>query len=88
MIMAAARMAVGREEGIHMESATLEIKGMSCGHCVAAVKRAIEGLPGVKEAEVTLDPPRAKVSYDPAKVGPQALAKAVEEEGYASSPVA
>jgi copper chaperone CopZ len=49
---------------------------------------AQDGLPGVGEAEVTLDPPRAKVSYDPAKVGPQALAKAVEEEGYASSPVA
>lgn len=71
-----------------MESITLVIKGMSCGHCVAAVKRAIEGLPGVKEAEVTLDPPRAKVAYDPAKVGPQSLAKAVEEEGYTSSPVA
>jgi len=52
------------------------------------VKRAIEGLPGVGGAEVTLDPPRAKVSYDPAEVTPQALAKAVEEEGYSSYPAA
>jgi copper chaperone len=71
-----------------MESVTLEIKGMSCGHCVAAVKRAIEGLHGVGRAEVTLDPPRATVSYDPAKVAPRDLAKAVEEEGYTASPAA
>lgn len=71
-----------------MESVTLEIGGMSCGHCVAAVKRAIEGLHGVGRAEVTLDPPRATVSYDPAKVAPRDLAKAVEEEGYTASPAA
>jgi copper chaperone len=88
MNMAASGKTSGRAGGTDMESVTLAINGMSCGHCVAAVKRAIEGLPGVKQAEVTLDPPRAKVSYDPAKVGPQALAKAVEEEGYTSSPVA
>lgn len=71
-----------------MESVTLEIGGMSCGHCVAAVKRALSGVPGVGEAVVTLDPPRANVSFDPAKVDPKTLAKAVEEEGFSSSPVA
>jgi len=70
-----------------MERITLEVKGMTCGHCVAAVKRALSGLPGVGEVEVTLDPPRAKVSYDPAKTTPESMAKAVEGEGYSSSPI-
>jgi len=46
------------------------------------------GLHGVGRAEVTLDPPRATVSYDTAKVAPRDLAKAVEEEGYTASPAA
>ena len=71
-----------------MERVTLEVKGMSCGHCVAAVRKALVGLPGVGEVEVTLDPPRAKVTYDPAKTTPESMAKVVEEEGYPSSPIA
>lgn len=69
-----------------MENITLEIRGMTCGHCVAAVKRALSGLAGVGEAEVTLDPPRATVRFDPSKVSPQDMARAVEGEGYTSSP--
>ncbi len=71
-----------------MERVTLEVRGMSCGHCVAAVKKALAGLPGVGEVEVSLDPPRAKVSYDPAKTAPDSLTKATEAEGYPSSVVA
>jgi copper chaperone len=65
---------------------TLEIGGMSCGHCVAAVKKALEGVPGVGKVEVTLDPPRAGVEYDPARATVEALGKAVEAEGYRAAP--
>lgn len=39
----------------------LEIRGMTCGHCVKAVTDALEGTPGVEKAVVTLDPPRATI---------------------------
>jgi mercuric ion binding protein len=70
------------------ERVTLALRGMTCGHCVAAVRKSLSGLPGVEEVEVSLEPPRAKVSYDPAKTTLEAMTKATEEEGYPSSPVA
>lgn len=57
----------------------LKIDGMTCGHCVAAVKKALEGVPGVEGADVSLAEGRATVRGNaelPALVG------AVEEEGY------
>ena len=65
-----------------MEQATIAIEGMSCGHCVAAVKGALEGLDGVDVREVKVG--SATVAYDPDVVSPQKLAQAVEVEGYAA----
>jgi copper chaperone len=57
----------------------LTIEGMTCGHCSAAVKQALESVDGVHEASVDLEAGRAVVRGD-AEVG--ALVRAVEEEGY------
>lgn len=57
------------------------IEGMTCNHCVAAVTRAIESIPGVERALVSL-PDRAVVTLDPEKVTDEQIRKAVEEEGY------
>ena len=70
------------------ERVTLSVRGMTCGHCVAAVKRSLEEIPGVEGAAVTLDPPRAEVTYDPSRATLESMRKATEEEGYPSSPVA
>ncbi len=50
-----------------MKRAVLNVTGMTCGHCVAAVRNALEAVPGVHSADVTLTPPRASVLYDPAR---------------------
>jgi copper chaperone len=63
----------------------LTIEGMTCGHCSAAVKQALERVDGVDEASVDLQAGRAVVRGD-ADVG--ALVRAVEEEGYRASPAA
>ncbi|MFB6259900.1 MAG: heavy-metal-associated domain-containing protein [Thiohalorhabdaceae bacterium] len=52
---------------------------MTCGHCVSAVKEALEGVDGVESADVSLDDGRARVI---GQADPQALIKAVTEEGY------
>ena len=66
----------------------LAITGMTCGHCVAAVKKSLAAVPGVVEVEVTLSPPRAVVSWDPSRTTVEMLTKATAEEGYPSAPAA
>lgn len=63
-----------------MESTTIGISGMSCGHCVAAVKRALDGLEGVEVREVKVG--SATVDFDPRATSPERIARAVEDEGY------
>ena len=66
----------------------LAITGMTCGHCVAAVKKALAAVPGVDAVDVTLSPPRALVAFDPSRMTVEMLTKATAEEGYPSSAAA
>ena len=43
----------------------LNVKGMSCSHCAAAVKNAVGALPGVYNVNVDLASGRVTVSHDP-----------------------
>ncbi|WP_077706082.1 copper chaperone CopZ [Virgibacillus dokdonensis] len=61
---------------------TLDVKGMTCGHCEKAVKGALEALPGVTVVEVHLNTGKVDVTYDDAQTNIQALREAVEEQGY------
>lgn len=67
-----------------MESISLQISGMSCGHCVANVRRALDAIDGVQVEQVGVG--SARVAYDPSRTGPAVIAKAVEEEGYGVQP--
>jgi copper chaperone CopZ len=63
-----------------MRQATLHIEGMSCGHCLNAVNRALSALPGVRIDAVRIG--RADVSYDEATTTPADLETAVADAGY------
>lgn len=65
-----------------MERAKLSIEGMSCGHCVAQVTKALKTVPGVAVENVAVG--SAEVSFDPSKVERTALAQAVTGAGYAA----
>ncbi len=60
----------------------LRVTGMSCEHCVQAVKRALEGVPGVKGAQVSLEQGLVEVETGTDSVPVDQLIKAVEEAGY------
>ena len=60
----------------------LEIRGMTCGHCVKAVTEALVATDGVESAAVTLDPPRAEIQGAEARQG--ALLRAVAEAGFSA----
>ena len=63
-----------------MERITMTIDGMSCGHCVMAVRRALQGIDGVEVQEVKVG--TATVAFDPGAVSTDRLTQAIAEEGY------
>jgi copper ion binding protein len=65
-----------------MTTTTLKITGMTCGHCVAAVTKALRATDGVSSADVDLEAGRARVEYDETRTSPRALASVVTDEGY------
>jgi copper chaperone len=68
-----------------MNTVTLKIDGMTCAGCVRSVKRVLEGVPGVRSAEVSLEVGQATVELDPALACGDpvaALKAAVEAAGY------
>ena len=65
-----------------MNKLELEIDGMSCSHCVAAVSEALGELPGVTVEQVRVG--AAQVSYQPDKISPDQIVLAVEDAGYSA----
>lgn len=63
-----------------MAKQTLEIGGMSCGHCLMAVKRALGSLDGVTIEEVRIG--KATVDFDESRVEKDAIAEAIRDAGY------
>jgi len=63
-----------------MKTQELKIEGMSCGHCVMAVRKELSRMDNVKVNDVQIG--RAKVEYDESKVSDKDLEKAVENAGY------
>ena len=69
-----------KKEKTTMEK-TITIEGMMCGHCEAAVKKALEGLPQVSGAVVSHEKGTAVVTLN-AEVADDVLKKAVEDKDY------
>jgi copper chaperone len=65
-----------------MTTATLTVKGMTCGHCEKAVKGALIELDGIGEVTVNLQAGKVDVAYDESKVKEDAMKEAIEDQGY------
>jgi copper chaperone CopZ len=63
----------------------IEIRGMSCSHCQAAVEKALNGIDGV-DAKVDLKKNRAIVDLSK-EIDDETLKTAVEEGGYEVSSI-
>ncbi|MFS0615808.1 copper chaperone CopZ [Lederbergia ruris] len=61
---------------------TLNVQGMTCGHCKMSVESALKKLDGVSAAEVHLETGKVDVTFDEAKVNVDAMKEAIEEQGY------
>ena len=69
-----------------MKQLKLEVSGMSCGHCVGAVRDALAGVPGVKVDEVRIG--SASVTIDETKTKVSELVDAVSDAGYEATEAA
>ena len=62
-----------------MKNVTLEISGMSCGHCVGRVAKALGALAGVKVGAVEVGRARVEAADE---VAEDAFRKAIDEVGF------
>jgi copper ion binding protein len=58
----------------------LKIQGMSCGHCVAAVERALGRINGVENKQVQVG--SAEIDYDPQRTDTDRITAAIRDAGY------
>jgi len=64
----------------------LKVEGMTCGHCVMRVTKALEDVEGVKRAQVNLDKKSASVTLkNEGSATKEALVAAVKLAGYEAS---
>ena len=68
-----------------MQHLTLRIDGMSCGHCVARVEKALSRLDGVGVTRVALG--SAEIVYDPARTTFARIREVIDDAGYTAHPV-
>ncbi|HHO76628.1 MAG TPA: copper chaperone [Deltaproteobacteria bacterium] len=63
-----------------MKTRTLRIQGMSCSHCVMALKKELEKVRGLTLNSVEIG--KADISFSGEETDEAALRKAVEEAGF------
>ncbi len=63
-----------------MTTQTMEIGGMTCGHCLRMVKQALDGLTGVTLDDLRIG--KAVVTFDETAVDASVIAEAVRDAGY------
>ena len=65
-----------------MESVVLNVKGMSCGHCVKAVEGSVGALNGVEKVAVNLEKGKVDVTFNQSKVTVDQIKEAIDDQGY------
>lgn len=60
---------------------TINIKGMSCNHCVMAVTKALNEIEGIKDPKVDLDGGKATFEMI-SQVDMELIKKKIKEAGY------
>ncbi len=62
----------------------IQVTGMNCQHCVSAVTKAAQRVPGVEQVEVSLESGHATVIGE---ADPEGVVAAIEAEGYSAQVV-
>ena len=64
------------------QTVTLAVKNMTCAVCPITVKKALNGVAGVSNTEVSYERKETVVTFDDAKTNAEVLIKATTDAGY------
>lgn len=65
-----------------MENVTLNVSGMSCGHCVKAVEENVGKLNGVNSVKVDLESGKVEVAFESDKLSLDTIKETIDDQGY------
>ncbi|MCV7203774.1 cation-transporting ATPase [Mycolicibacterium peregrinum] len=65
-----------------MNTQTVTVTGMTCGHCATSVREEVGGIPGVRTVDVDLSTGLVTIGSEN-QLDPSAISDAVAEAGYA-----
>lgn len=65
-----------------MQNITLNVQGMSCGHCVKAVEGSVGQLEGVSQVTVKLVEKQVEITYNESQVSLDKIKETIEDQGY------
>jgi copper chaperone len=65
-----------------MEKMTLNVTGMSCGHCVNSIEGSVGELSGVTAVKVNLDTGTVNVEFNPNEVTLDKIKDTIDDQGY------
>lgn len=74
-------ISIKKSQGGNDMTKTVKIEGMMCGHCEAAVKKALEALDGVESADVSHEKDTAVLTLTK-DVAEEVIKKTIEEKDY------
>ena len=65
-----------------MNNITLNVQGMSCGHCVNAIEGSVGQLEGVNEVKVNLNDAQVEIAFNESQVSLDKIKETIEDQGY------
>lgn len=65
-----------------MEQITLQVQGMSCGHCVNSIEESVGKLNGIKSVKVHLDYGTVEIEFAANSVSLETIKEEIEDQGY------
>jgi copper ion binding protein len=65
-----------------MEKITLQVDGMSCGHCEIAIQDAVRKLPGIQKVKASKRKKEVVTQYDSTLVSEEEIKGAINATGY------
>ena len=65
-----------------MQNITLNVQGMSCGHCVKSVEGSVGALAGVDQVIVNLAEGLVDVAFDEAQVSLEQIKETIDDQGF------
>lgn len=65
-----------------MAKTILNVPGISCGHCVLTINKALRPLEGVRSVRVSIPTRRVEVEYDEAVIDVERMKEILAQEDY------